>query len=142
MQTVKVKRGRPGTGLGLFAEKDFKKGEFIAEYTGVRIATPIADTLKTKYLFEINEKWTVDGSSRSNLARYINHSCFPNSESDVRAGKILISALRPIMHGEEITMDYGDDYVDEFIKPFGCKCGACDGKKVPQKKEKALASVA
>lgn len=119
------KIGRSKTGLGLFAKRPFKAGEFVVEYTGTRIPNSIADKLPTKYLFEVDDQWTIDGSPRSNIARYINHSCSPNCESDIVDGKIIISAIRDIDVGEELSFDYGEEYFDEFIKPFGCKCPAC-----------------
>jgi len=120
-----VRRSRPGLGHGLFAAAPIRKGEFILEYTGKRIATSYADTLKTRYLFEVNRSWTIDGSPRSNTARYINHSCTPNAECELDDGKVFIYATRDIMPGEEITMDYGKEYFDEFIRPEGCKCVRC-----------------
>ena len=116
-------------GLGLFAHTPIKKGNFILEYTGTRISTALADILTTRYLFEIDETWTIDGSPRSNTARYINHSCKPNCEANIKKGKIMIYAIRPIVPHEELSMDYGDEYFDEFIKPHGCRCGACAAKK-------------
>lgn len=115
--------------MGLFACVPIQKGELVVEYTGKRIPTKIADELGTKYLFEIDEDWTIDGSPRTNTARYINHSCRPNCESDIRGGKILIFALRDIHVGEELSMDYGDEYFDEYIKPFGCRCDRCDVRR-------------
>lgn len=119
------KIGRSKTGLGLYTKRPYKTGEFVIEYTGKRIPNSIADKLPTKYLFEIDDEWTIDGSPRSNIARYINHSCAPNCESDIFDGKILISAIRDIEAGEELSFDYGEEYFDEFIKPHGCKCPAC-----------------
>jgi len=121
---LQIKRGRPGTGLGLFAMDFFKKGEMVVEYTGKRITTKHADTLGTRYLFEIDTKWTIDGSARSNLARYVNHACNPNTEAEIDGTRIFYYALRNIDPGEELTVDYGEEYFEEFIKPHGCKCGA------------------
>lgn len=112
--------------MGLFARVPIKKGGLVIEYTGKRLPTKLADELDTKYLFEIDEDWTIDGSPRTNTARYINHSCRPNCESDIRGGKILIFAVRDILEGEELSMDYGDEYFDEFIKPRGCRCDFCE----------------
>lgn len=120
-----VQKSRPGLGYGLFAARLFQNGEFVIEYRGVRIPTAYADALKTRYLFEIDEQWTIDGSSRRNLARYINHSCVPNCEAALRGGRILIFAARRINCGEELTIDYGDEYFDEFIRPTGCRCVRC-----------------
>lgn len=121
--------GRSKTGLGLFAVEPIKKGTFIIEYWGRRIPTKITDELETKYLFEINSRWTVDGSTRRNIARYINHSCRPNAESDIKKGAILISAIKNIKPGDEITYNYGKGYFDTFIKPKGCKCSSCLEKR-------------
>ena len=124
-----VRRSGPGRGRGLFTRVPFRKGELVIEYTGNKIPTQLADELDTKYLFEIDEDWTIDGSPRTNTARYINHSCKPNCESDIRDGRILIFALRNIERGEELSMDYGDEYFDEFIKPVGCKCDSCGARR-------------
>jgi len=117
---------RTKTGKGLFACVEIPKGEFIVEYTGEKIPTKVADALKTRYLFELDDDWTIDGESLSNIARYINHSCEPNAEAEIHDDHILISAIRDIKAGEEISIDYGDEYFDEFIKPTGCKCGAAN----------------
>lgn len=111
-------------GEGLFAAEHIKKGDFIIEYTGKKITTKVADVSKSRYLFEIDKDWTLDGKALSNIARYINHSCKPNCEADIHDGHVLISATRNIQTGEELGMDYGKEYFDEFIKPVGCKCGA------------------
>lgn len=122
---VVVKKSRSGTGQGLFATGTFKKGDFIAEYTGTKIPTSLADTSKSRYLFEIDSDWTIDGSPRSNIARYINHSCEPNTEAEIENGRILIHVVRSIKKGEELTIDYDTEYFDEFIRPVGCKCARC-----------------
>lgn len=121
-----IRRSRPGMGCGLFAARDIAAGEFICEYTGKKIPTKVADELETRYLFELDKKWTIDGSPRSNIARYINHSCCPNVEAEIDEGdRILIHAIRDIDKGEEFGIDYGEEYFDEFIKPVGCMCEGC-----------------
>ncbi len=111
-------------GTGLFAKVGFEFGEYLLDYTGRKITTKLADTLTTKYLFEIDSEWTIDGEDESNTARYINHSCDPNVEADVVGERIMIHAARDIEAEEELTIDYGDEYFDEFIKPYGCMCGS------------------
>jgi len=61
--------------------------------------------------------WTIDGSVRKNIARYINHACKPNAESDVsaRKRKVVIRAIKNIEPGEEINYDYGTDYFTRRI---------------------------
>lgn len=124
--TYLIRRSKPGKGFGLFAARDIRSGEFICEYTGHKIPTKVADEMSTRYLFEIDKKWTIDGSPRSNIARYINHSCSPNVEAEIDDDdRIMIHAIRDIEKGEEFGIDYGEEYVDEFIKPVGCKCEGC-----------------
>ena len=125
---ISVRKARPGLGRGLYATQDIQKGKFVAEYTGKRIPTAHADTLGTRYLFEIDEKWTVDGSPRTNIARYMNHSCEPNCEAEIDGHRIFLYATRDIRAGEELTFDYGKEYFEEFIKPKGCRCSACTQK--------------
>jgi SET domain-containing protein len=120
--------GRSKTGFGLFATKPIRKGSFIVRYTGRKLRAAVADELENKYLFEINSRWTIDGSSRKNVARYINHSCRPNAETDVKGHKIIITAMKTIKPGDEITYNYGRNYFNAFIKDKGCRCVACHRK--------------
>jgi uncharacterized protein len=118
---VKVKRGLAG--LGLFAGEDIKKGEMIIEYIGNILNKEEADAKVTsQYLFEITRNKTIDGTPRWNTARYANHSCAPNAESDVKKGRVFIIATKNIKDGEEIVYDYGEEFVEEHIAPYGCNC--------------------
>jgi SET domain-containing protein len=118
--------GRSATGLGLFATDVIEKGKFISEYVGPKITNEeVQRRRNARYLFEVNSRWTIDGSPRWNTARYINHSCLPNAKAVVSRGRIRIMATRRIKPGDEITFSYGKDYFDTFIKPWSCKCLAC-----------------
>ena len=129
----KVRIGRSLAGLGLFARTPFKRGQFIARYSGKKIHTDTADDLNNKYLFEINSRWTIDGSSRWNVARYVNHSCRPNVEAIERKGPIIVYvARRRIKPEEEITVDYGRDYFDSFITKSRCQCAKCRERRAEQ----------
>jgi SET domain-containing protein len=121
--------GRSKTGLGLFAQVPIKKGQFIIRYIGRKIPTASVYDLDTRYLFEINERWTIDGASRRNRARYINHSCRPNAEVYIVKHAIKIRAIKTIKPGDEITYNYGRNYFDAFIKRAGCRCAACARKR-------------
>ena len=123
--------GRSATGLGLFATKPIRRGGYVATYRGRRISTEEAERREARgarYMFTIDGRWTIDGSPRWNLARYINHSCRPNAKSVGRNGGIAIVALRRIEPGEEITYDYGQEYLDYFFKN-ACRCSACSARK-------------
>lgn len=121
-----VRRSAPGRGKGLFALVPIKKGDFIIEYTGTRIPTDVADTLTTRYLFDLEDGTTLDGSAMSNTARWMNHSCDPNCEALLEDGRIMLYAEKDIAKGEELTFDYGAEYFDTFLRPVGCKCSRCE----------------
>lgn len=116
---------KSSAGLGLYAKTPLKRGEFVIEYTGKLLNVEEANKKGGKYLFELNSKWTIDGSGRENLARYINHSCRPNCEAYIIGKKVKIKTIKNIKEGEELSYDYGKDYFNEYIKPFGCRCEKC-----------------
>jgi len=138
--------GRSRTGLGLFATRPIKKGTRIIQYFGPLLDSRKVDDdeIENKYLFELNGRWTVDGSPRKNIARYINHSCRPNAESDVRPRerKIYIRAIKDIAVGDEINYDYGTDYFKIYLKPIGCKCDACERKRANAQERPGAAKTA
>lgn len=125
---VTVKKS--SAGLGLYATQDFTKGELVIEYVGEKIADAEAQRRGGKYLFELNDSWTIDGKGRENVARYINHSCRPNCypELDENEERVFIFAKRKIAIGEELTYDYGKQYFNLEIKPHGCRCEKCQPK--------------
>jgi SET domain-containing protein len=126
-QTGKIVVKKSEAGLGLFAKVDIKKGSRVIEYTGEIISEAEANRRGGKYLFELNDKKTIDGKGRINTARYINHSCKPNCYPELNSSesRVFIFAKKNIKAGEEITYDYGKAYFDNFIEPQGCKCLAC-----------------
>ncbi len=111
-------------GLGLFAGEDINKGDYVISYKGRIISVEEADKLNNRYLFQIDENYVIDGSSRENLARYINHFCMPNLEADIVAGEIVFYAIKDIRKGEELGFDYGEEYFKKYLKKDGCKCPA------------------
>lgn len=129
MKDVLVKRSLAG--LGLFANKQYKKGDEIIEYVGETITTDEGNRRGGKYLFELNDKWMIDGKARSNIARYINHSCGPNASPELSEDEtqVKIFAKKKITCGEEITINYGPAYFKMVIKPMGCRCAKCTTKK-------------
>ena len=131
--------GRSRTGLGLFATKPIKKGTRIIRYFGPLLDCDKEedDAIENKYLFQLTNRWTIDGSVRENIARYINHACRPNAESDVQPikRKVYIRAIKNIQPGEEINYDYGTDYFKEYLKPIGCICASCVKKRKKQRAE-------
>jgi SET domain-containing protein len=123
---------RAATGLGLFASELIPPRKRIIEYIGPLISNEEVQERSGKYFFGVNTKWSIDGSARSNIARYINHSCRPNAEAFVTGRRVWVWSKRKIEAGEEITINYGREYFDDHIKPVGCKCEWCRNK--PRKK--------
>ena len=122
-----VKRGTAG--LGLFTTKSIKKGQIIVEYWGPLLTDEQMEKKGGKYLFALGKDWTIDGSSRDNLARYINHWCVQtNCEPIQYAKRIKIRAKKNIKAGEELHYDYGKEYFDEFIGKH-CMCPKHNKKK-------------
>ena len=133
---------RTHIGLGLFALRPFAKGKRMIEYVGPLISNEEADRKGGMYLFEVSEKLTIDGSARTNLARYINHSCRPNAEAFIYGKRIWIYSKRAIRAGEALTLNYGPKYFDEIIRPKGCKCEKCAGAEKKGARKKAAAAAA
>ena len=73
----------------------------------------------------------IDAAVGGNSARWINHSCDPNCETEESEdGRVFIQAMRDIRRGEELFYDYGL-VIDERITPsikkdYECRCGARD----------------
>lgn len=126
-------------GKGLFANRDFKKGEKIMHVDLTRLKS------FTKKEMDKNPKLQSEhcdyvGNDRYVISfhpySYINHSCNPNIL--VKHKTIAISdffALKNIKKGEEITVDYGVNAMDQFGKTrwiMKCHCGSKNcRKKIP-----------
>ena len=122
---------KSSAGLGLFAARAYKKGERVIEYVGEIISEAEAQRRGGKYLFELNDAFTIDGKGRQNIARYINHSCKPNCYPELTDDEtqVFIFTKRAVAPGEEFTYNYGPYYFKMEIKPHGCRCAACALKK-------------
>ena len=125
--TLVVRRSQ--TGRGLFTVDQIEKGQCVVEYTGRPISQAAFRVSRGKYLFKITETKTIDGWQKSNIARYINHSCRPNCEVEIWRGRVYVMAKRTIKSGEELSYDYGPEYFDAHIRPQGCRCAKCGGKR-------------
>ena len=123
----------PGAGLGLFAAESedehsvaFAPGKHEADvvrYEGTLMTETELDAkypnTDATYVLRLSRNLYVDASDiNSCLGRFINHSKDPNTffqaTATSRGGKRgSIRALRNIMRGEEITVDYGEEYNTE-----------------------------
>jgi uncharacterized protein len=124
MQRVRVGPSRIH-GDGLFAAIDLKKGMRILRYTGEKIPREESDrrlAAGNVYIFGLDEAYSIDGQDLGNTARYINHSCDPNCQTEQCNHTIWIVAIRDIQEGEELTYNYGYEFKEQDNDP--CHCGA------------------
>jgi uncharacterized protein len=135
---------------GVFAKKDIKKGTKVIEYVGEIVTSEVGNKRAEQqyklskrnrengavYVFELNNKYDIDGCFKYNTARFINHSCEPNCKYKQEKLRIWIVAIRNIKKGEEISYDYGYDLED--YKNHRCKCGkkTCIGYIIGKKYKK------
>lgn len=125
-------------GKGVYAQVGLRAGEIIIEYKGEVI--PWSEALRRHprdpsdpnhtFYFHIDDDRVIDGGVRGNSARWINHSCAPNCETEDDGGRIFIKALRDIAAGEELFFDYrlviDERYTAKLKKAYACCCGAPD----------------
>ena len=127
-------------GRGVYASAPIPDGTPVIEYTGERITKAEAARRETQrlarqrrggddsvYIFNLTNRHDLDGRTRRNVARLINHSCAPNCRIEVIRGRVWITARRDIPAGAELTFDYGFAFPDWALHP--CRCGSprCPG---------------
>ncbi len=101
MKLYKVKKSNIDK-KGLYASKNIKSEVKIIDYIGKIITKKEAqknskfDNKKDIYLFNINEKYDLDGDFKWNAARLINHSCSPNCEVEGKGLKLWIASIKEI----------------------------------------------
>ncbi len=113
---------------GIFAKTIQYVGEKITKKeSDARGERQLSSHLQTKetgavYIFELNKRYDIDGNVSWNTAKYINHSCNPNCETEIINNQIWIVAMRNIKQEEELHYDYG--YALDDYEEHPCKCGA------------------
>lgn len=127
-------------GWGLRGVRDIKKGAFVSEYVGemideeecrARIRHAQENDICNFYMLTLDKDRIIDAGPKGNEARFMNHSCQPNCETqkwtvngDTRVG---LFAVCDIPAGTELTFNYNLDCLgnDKTV----CRCGApnCSG---------------
>lgn len=110
------------SGKGVFALRDFKKGEIILKWNPKPLKKSEIESLLPRektYVVHLGKKYFLMQAPE----RYVNHSCGANTtvkdNSDV--------AIRKIKKGEEITSDY---IKTSGGSSFECKCGSKKCRKI------------
>ena len=115
----------PNAGMGLFLLEDAKKGDFVARYSGEVIDKLTNEASKSNYRVKISNNMYLDAARAHHFeGRYINDGVRAGKAANVRLAAgyrtnecsitgfrwIRIFATRNIKAGEELYLDYGDDY--------------------------------
>lgn len=112
-------------GTGGYARKAIPAGTRVIEYVGEHVTK--AESLvqceaDNVYIFTLDDEFDLNGNVDWNPARFLNHGCAPNCETELDEGRVWVLALRDIQSGEELTFNYGyglEEYADN-----PCRCGA------------------
>ncbi len=121
-------------GRGGFAIKPIRKGQKVDEYVGEPISHDEADRRYDDndgrhhtFLFVLDDDIVLDARYGGSDARFLNHSCDPNCETEIDNGHIWIKAIKSIQPETELTYDYRfewqDNYEPEDIRYYACRCG-------------------
>jgi SET domain-containing protein len=122
-------------GRGVFARVDLPAGRVLLDYAGDRISWEQASADHEAagveghtFYFDLGDGTVIDGGSNGNAARFVNHGCAPNCETETDGERVTIVALHDIAAGDELFIDYNlviDDPDDpEQRAVYACSCGA------------------
>ncbi len=111
------------SGKGVFANRNFNKGERVIKWPLEKILTKkdvnILPESEKKFLVRDGKKYIL----MQLPARYVNHSCNantkPKNNHDI--------AIRDIKKGDEITSDYSKE---DGLDKFKCNCNSYNCRKI------------
>lgn len=135
-------------GNGVYAARKIPAGTRLIEYTGEIITSAEADRRHPvnpddpfhTFFFALENDKVIDGGKIGNDARWINHSCEPNCETEeTDDGRVFVVSLQPIGRGEELFYDYGlvidARHTQKLKDEYKCLCGSkhCRGTMLAPK---------
>jgi hypothetical protein len=146
-------RNSPIHGRGVYAARALAKGDTVIEYKGEFITWKECDRRPPSdpndphhtFFFSLSDgKHVIDAAVGGNAARWINHACNPNceTEEDEDGRRVFIKARRNINAGEELNYDYGliidEPYTKKLKAEYPCWCGApnCRGTLLAPKRRR------
>ncbi len=129
MNNVIVKKS-PVEGLGVYADKNFKKGENILIIDDTHAVTD--ESKLTTHQHEYDCDYLSNGKVilMQEPEKFINHSCGPNTYVKTINNLRHVLAMKDIKKGEEITYDYSIN--GDNNGTFKCNCGSKNCKKIYQ----------
>ena len=111
-------------GKGVFANRNFKKGEVVIKYNLKSLTEQefrnLPESEKHFTSFEDGKYWLF-----SSPERYVNHSCEPNTNPNLKEKYDF--ATKDIRKGDEITSDYTKDNVPGLNMKCNCGSKNCKG---------------
>lgn len=111
-------------GMGVFADRDFKKGEVILHWDTTNF---VSDDEYNKASYEEKRYITFLDNKHIRMQepeKFVNHSC----SSNTAAKNYCDVALRDIKKDEEITANYTETSTDD--EQIVCNCGSDKCKKI------------
>jgi SET domain-containing protein len=125
--TGKFRVRSTAVGKGLFAAKQFRKGQILGEVLGEII---VNENYDSRYCIELSDTHVLEPEAPFRL---MNHSCHPNcelfswepDETGDESHRIFVAALRTIRPGDELTIDYA--WPATAAIPCLCKAEGCRG---------------
>ena len=137
---ARIEKFESRTGYGLRALESIKKGQFVIEYVGElvneqecskRLSEMTARHDRNFYFLTLKKNVIIDAGPKGNLARFLNHSCNPNCQTQKwivdNQERVGLFAKCDIAFGNELTFNYNlECRGDEKTK---CLCGSenCSG---------------
>lgn len=108
----------PNAGDGLYALKEFKQGEFIADYKGEVLTKVQRDERYGRtqqdlapYAFQASQNKIIDSACHRYIGAYANSKPNHNNATfSVHQGKVKIKATKKIKVGDEVFLSYGASY--------------------------------
>lgn len=128
-------RSSPVHGRGVFALTRISAGAKLFEYRGTLISWKAAQRRYERstaedghtFFFDLGDGRVIDGADEGNSARWVNHSCEPNCETEQEGSRVFFHALREIKPGEELSIDYrlqvGGRKTRSLKAQYRCRCG-------------------
>ncbi|XP_037891869.1 probable histone-lysine N-methyltransferase Mes-4 [Glossina fuscipes] len=140
-------------GFGLVCREFIPAGAFVIEYVGevinddefkARLLQKTKDRDENFYFLSVEKDYIIDAEPKGNLARFMNHSCDPNCETQkwvvnslVRIG---LFAIKDIQKDTELTFNYHWDDLMSNKKKI-CLCGSKNCSRQIGAKPKEIADI-
>ncbi|XP_013103449.1 nuclear receptor binding SET domain protein isoform X2 [Stomoxys calcitrans] len=129
-------------GFGLICLEPIKAGSFVIEYVGEiindnefrsRMAQKSLDRDENFYFLSVEKDYIIDAGPKGNLARFMNHSCDPNCETQKWSvnslNRVGLFAIKDIPENTELTFNYHwDDLLGNERKTCYCGSKNCSGE--------------